>query len=104
VSKPSLDIAGATWSTRWAGDYAPYSVVAHHVARLAAPGGRIAWLLRGSQGIVRITGSDTLYEEFADRNPVVTVPAASALRPFFDRARGMTAVTHRNSLDLVLAP
>lgn len=104
VSEASLHIEGATWATSWAGDYSPYSVVAHQATRLAAPSGRIDWIFRGSHGIIHITGSHALYEEFADRNPVVDVPAASALRPFLDRARGITAMTHRNSLDLSLNP
>lgn len=57
---------------------------------------------RGSRGVVHIVVTSALSEEFDDRSPVVSVPATSALRPLFEHAVGMTAVTHRNSLDLTL--
>ena len=104
VADGSLDIAGATWTTKWGGEFSPYSVVAHQVNRIQAPSGRIDWVFSGSQGIVHVTGSSALSEEFGDRNPVVRVPESSALRPFFERSRGNTALTHRMSLDLTMGP
>lgn len=104
VTDVSLDIAGATWTTRWGGKFSLYSAVAHQVNRLPTSSGRIDWVFKGSRGIVHVTGSHALAEEFGDRSPVVSVPEGSALRPFFDRSRGNTALTHRMSLDLTLNP
>jgi hypothetical protein len=104
VTDASLDIAGATWTTKWGGEFCPYSVVAHQVNRIPAASGRIDWVFSGSRGMVHITGSHTLTEEFGDRSPVLKVPKASMLRPFFDDSRGASALTHRMSLDLTLNP
>src|SRR6266542_3203236 len=102
VSNVSLEIAASMWNTRWGGSYSPYSVVAHQIIRIAAASGAIDWIFSGSQGLVHVTGSSTLIEEFGDRTPVVSVPERSALRPFFDRSRGTTALTHREVFDLRL--
>jgi hypothetical protein len=62
----------------------------------------IDWAFSGSNGIVHITGSVALTEEFIDGAPRVSVPEGSALRTFLDRARGSSALTHRQSFDLRL--
>jgi hypothetical protein len=64
---------------------------------------RIDWIFRGTNGIVRTTGAYELTEEFGDRNPNVSVPEQSVLRPFFNQSRSITALTHRMSLDLTLS-
>ncbi|HXU08337.1 MAG TPA: hypothetical protein VN743_05020 [Blastocatellia bacterium] len=103
VTNASLDIAGRTWTTKWGGNFSPYSVVAHQINSLPTSSGRIDWIFYVKNGIVRITGTHTLTEEFGDRNPIVSVPEDSALRPFFNHSRGVTALTHRMSLDLTLS-
>jgi hypothetical protein len=100
VADASLQIAGTTWTTNWGGEVSPYSVVAHQAVRRDADDGEIAWIFNGSRGPVRIGGPFVLTEEFLDRDPVVDVPKGSALRRFFDRSRGKTAVTHRERLEL----
>ena len=71
---------------------------------VAEYGIRLEGIRSQRRGIVHITGSSTLTEEFGDRSPVVSVPEGSALRPFSDHSRGNSALTHRNSLDLTLNP
>jgi len=99
----SLDIAGATWTTSCGGNFAPYSVSAHQLKLLPASSGRLDWIFQGTTGIIRTIGSYTLTEEFGDRNPKVSVPEDSIIRPFFNQSRGITALTHRMSLDLTLS-
>jgi hypothetical protein len=102
ITGASLDMAGATWTTTCGGEFSPYSVAAHQRIPRPISNGEIDWVFSGSRGAVHITGHYTLFEEFADRNPMVSVPERSALRSFFEHARGSTAPTHRQSFDLRL--
>ncbi len=68
----SLDLAGARWTTKWGGEFSPYSVAVHQTVRAPISNGLIDWVFRGSRGVIHITGSSTLTEEFLDGSPAVT--------------------------------